>query len=101
MRRLLIGALAAILAGVIWIPAMLMLIQYGCDRAGVPQWWDKSPGLTLWMLLSGAVSLGVVALAYVVLRKLGRRRWLENNFAGGAIVKAEAALEEIARFERE
>lgn len=91
----------AVLGSVIWIPAMLMLIQYSCDRAGVPQWWDKAPGLALWMLLCGAVSLGLVALAYVILRRLGRRRWLENNFAGSAIVKAEAALEELTHFERE
>lgn len=95
------GPVFAVLGSVIWIPAMLMLIQYGCDRAGVPQWWGKAPGLVLWMLLSGAVSLGLVALACVVLHKLGRRQWLENNFAGRAIVKAEAELEEIARFERE
>ncbi|MBD8898116.1 hypothetical protein [Rhodanobacter sp. DHG33] len=91
----------AVLGSVIWIPAMLMLIQYSCDRAGVPRWWDKAPGLTLWMLLSGAVSLGLVALAYVVLRRFGRRRWLENNFAGSSIMKVEAALAEIARFEHE
>lgn len=95
------GPVFAVLGSVIWIPAMLMLIQYSCDRTGVPDWWGKAPGLTLWMLLSGAVSLGLVALAYVLLRRFGRRRWMENNFAGSAIVKAEVALEEIVRFERE
>ncbi|MBD8879388.1 hypothetical protein IHE49_02715 [Rhodanobacter sp. 7MK24] len=91
----------AVLGSVIWIPAMLMLIQYDWDRMGHPDWWWRAPGLATWMLLSGAVSLGVVALAYVILRRLGHRRWLENNFAGNAIVKAESALQEIARFERE
>lgn len=91
----------AALGSVIWIPAMLMLIQYSCDRAGVPHWWDRTHGLAVWMLLCGVVSLGVVGLAYAALRRLGQRRWLENNFAGSAICKAEATLEQIARFERE
>jgi hypothetical protein len=91
----------AVLGSVIWIPAMLMLIQYDWDRMGRPDWWWRVPGLVTWLLLSGVVSLGLVGLAYAVLRWLGHRRWLEDNFAGSAIRRAEAALEEIARFEHE
>ncbi|KZC23588.1 hypothetical protein RHOFW104T7_12640 [Rhodanobacter thiooxydans] len=90
-----------VLGSVIWIPAMLMLFQYDFDRVGAPQWWGRMPGLPLWMLLCGVVSLGFVGLVYGVLRWLGHRRWLEDNLAGSAIRKAETALDEIVRFERE
>ncbi|SEI42987.1 hypothetical protein [Frateuria terrea] len=90
----------AVLGSVIWIPAMLMLAQYAMDRAGV-NLWGGMKGAVSWLLLCAAGSLAVVALAYVLLRWFGRRRWLEDNFAGSAVRKAEAMLEEIARFERE
>ncbi|MFK2876807.1 hypothetical protein [Rhodanobacter hydrolyticus] len=92
----------AVLGSIIWIPALMMLAQYEADRVGgFALWQHLRPGTVVWLVSSVIVSLGVVALAYVVLRKLGHRRWLENNFAGSAIVKAESALQEIARFERE
>lgn len=90
----------AVLGSIIWIPALLMLIQYDMDRVGVDLWRTVS-GLVPWLAASGAVSLAVVALAYALVRWLGRRRWLEDNFAGSALRKAEAMLEEIARFEHE
>ncbi|HKR77368.1 MAG TPA: hypothetical protein VJR95_11950 [Rhodanobacter sp.] len=92
----------AVLGSVIWIPALMMLAQYEADRAGgLVLWRHLRPGTVAWLVSSVIVSLGVVMLAYVALRKLGHRRWLEDNFAGSAIRKAEAALEEIGRFERE
>lgn len=90
----------AVLGSLVWIPAIFMLIQYDMDRVGVDL-WSRLTGVLPWLLSAGAVSLGVVALAYVLLRWLGHRRWLEDNFAGSAIRKAEAMLGEIARFERE
>lgn len=90
----------AVLGSVIWIPAMLMLAQYAMDRAGVNLWGEMT-GAVSWLLLCAAGSLAVVALAYVLLRRFGRRRWLEDNFAGSAVRKAETTLEEIARFECE
>lgn len=90
----------AVLGSLIWIPAMLMLIQYAMDRAGVDL-WSRIDGLVPWLLMCGAGSLAVVGLAYALLRKLGRRRWLEDNFAGSSVKKTEAMLDEIARFEQE
>jgi hypothetical protein len=90
----------AVLGSLIWIPAMLMLIQYGADRVGADLWGQMSDSM-LWLLLSGAMSLTVVGLAYVLLRRLGYRRRLEDSFAGNAVKRAESMLEEIARFERE
>ena len=92
----------AVLGSVIWIPALMMLAQYEADRVGgLVLWQHLRPGTVAWLVSSVVVSLGVVVLAYVALRKLGHRRRLEDNFAGSAIRKAEAALAEIARFERE
>lgn len=90
----------AVLGSVIWIPAMLMLGQYAMDRAGVNLWGEMT-GAVRWLLLCAAGSLAVVALAYALLRRFGRRRWLEDSFAGSAVRKAEKMLEDIARFERE
>jgi len=90
----------AALGSVIWIPVMLVLIQYDFDRQG-HDYWDQAPGLLLWMLLCAAVSLAVVALAYGLVRYLGKRRWMEDQFAGACVTRAERMLDEIARFERE
>ncbi|GLQ47936.1 hypothetical protein GCM10007862_29870 [Dyella lipolytica] len=90
----------AVLGSVIWIPAMLMLIQYGADGAGVDLWSHMS-GSWLWLSLCGAASLVVVALAYALLSRLGYRRRLEDSFAGNAVKRVEAMLEDIARFEHE
>jgi hypothetical protein len=90
----------AVLGSLIWIPAMLMLIQYGADRVGVNPWSEMS-GSVLWLLLCGVISLVVVGLVYALLRWLGYGRRLEDSFAGTSVKRAEAMLEEIARFERE
>ena len=89
-----------VLGSIIWIPAMLMLIQYGMDRAGVNA-WDRLSDSLPWLALVGAVSIALVVLTYVLLGHLGRRRWLEDSFAGGTVKRAEVMLEDIARFERE
>jgi hypothetical protein len=90
----------SVLGSFIWIPAMLMLIQDEMDRTGVNLWKVMS-GKLPWLLSSAAISLAVVGLAYVLLRWLGHRRWLEDNFAGSAVKRAESMLEAIAKFERE
>ena len=91
----------AVLGGVVWIPALLMLAQYEGDPFGLNPWQHMRPGVMAWLLLSVAVAVGLVFLARFVVRRLGHGRWLENSLAGGSIVKAEAVLEEMARFERE
>lgn len=91
----------AVLGGVIWIPALLMWAQHEGDGFGLNPWQHMRPGFVAWLLSTVGVSVGVVFLARFVVRKLGHGRWLENSLAGGSIVKAEAALAEIASFERE
>ena len=90
----------AVLGAVIWVPMTLMLIQAGFD-AGGGDYWDRAPWLAAHLLLSGLASIALVLLAYVLVRRAGHLRWLENNLAGGAVRKAEAVLQEIARFERD
>lgn len=91
----------AVLGSVIWIPALLMLAQYAGDHAGVKVWDHVRPGFVVWLALSAAVSLAVVGLAYVVLRRLGLLRWLANQLAGKAVQRAEAELAAVMRFEQE
>lgn len=91
----------AVLGSVIWIPALLMWAQYEGDPYGLNVWRNLRPGVMVWLLTSVVVSVGLVFLARFVVRRLGHDRWLHNSLAGGSIVKAETALEEIARFERE
>jgi hypothetical protein len=90
----------AVLGSVIWIPALLMLAQYGMDRAGV-NLWGRMDGLLGWMLISAVVSLVVVGVACVLLRRFGFRRALEDSLAGRAITRTQTMLDELARFERE
>lgn len=91
----------AVLGGVIWLLALLMWAQYEGDRVGLSVFQSMRPGVLAWLLSTAAVSVGVVFLARWLVRRLGHGRWLENALAGGSIVKAEAVLAEIARFERE
>lgn len=90
----------AVLGSVIWIPVLLMLGQYGMDARGTTS-WTWSPGVVAWLLSSAAISLALVALGYFLVRRLGRTKWLEDSHAGRSVVRTEAMLEEIARFERE
>jgi hypothetical protein len=92
--------LFAVLGSVVWVPAVLMLIQYDFDRSG-DDYWNHAPELAGHLVFSGMISLLLVLLAYWLLRRAGLRGWLENNFVGSAMRKAETMLEEIARFERE
>ncbi|MBD8871978.1 hypothetical protein [Rhodanobacter sp. DHB23] len=92
----------AVLGGVIWIPALLMYVQYEADGLGIKLNWEHVQYHVLaWMALSVGVGVGAVFLARHVVRRLGHGRWLENGLAGSAIVKAEEALAEVASFERE
>lgn len=78
----------------IWIPVLWMnLAWYGIDL------W--SPGFMLWAMSSSLVGLVAVALVVWLMRRVGMARRIEDSSAGRSVQKAEAALEEIASFERE
>lgn len=78
----------------IWIPMLGMgLAWYGIDI------WK--PGMIPLALLDGFVGLALVALTVYVVRRLGLGGRLADHVAGSSVRKAEAALDEITRFERE
>ncbi|HET6804843.1 MAG TPA: hypothetical protein VFH59_05300 [Frateuria sp.] len=90
----------AVLGAVIWVPAMLMLVQADFDRWN-GDYREVAPWLGGHLMFSGTVSLALVVLVYLLIRRAGRLRWLEDSLAGSAVRRAEAVLEEIARFERD
>ncbi len=92
--------LMVLMGSFIWIPVILMLVQRDWDRQGY-DYWDRFPGLVSWLALNGLVALLLALLVYWLLRKTGRLRWLENNFVGSAIRRAQAELDDIIRFEHE
>lgn len=78
----------------IWIPVLWMnLAWYGFDL------W--SPGFMSWALSTSAVGLVVCLLVVGVMCWAGKTRKIEDNSAGRSVQRAEAALEELARFEHE
>lgn len=84
----------------IWVPMVLMVLLRDADRVGFDL-WRVAPGLTTWLAINGGVTLLLALLAWAVLRRFGKTRWLQDNFAGSAVRRAEATLADIARFERE
>jgi hypothetical protein len=84
----------AIVGSFIWIPAFVMAFA----SSGFDPW---APGLGRWAVLSGAASLGLVAMGIWLALRLGYGRRLENHAAGSSVLAAEDALDEIARFEQE
>lgn len=88
--------LYAITWSFVWIPMVLMAIaSAGVDPSVV------APQLAWYLLLSGFVSLGVVALVAWVFRRVGHRRWLENQLVGTSVRKAESMLDQIKSFQQE
>lgn len=87
----------------IWIPLMLIWIQWDWDAMGSsgPDFWARFPEIGAHFLFSGAMSLLLVFATYWVLRRFGRRRWMEDNFAGSSVRKAEALLAEIDQFQND
>ncbi|OZB60421.1 MAG: hypothetical protein B7X39_07245 [Lysobacterales bacterium 14-68-21] len=95
----------SVVGAVVWIPLVLILIQRGWDEMqGRPAYFLDRPefaGVLPHLFLGALASLLLVGLAYVLLRRFGRLRWLHDQFAGSAVRRAESELEAIARFERE
>ena len=84
----------AVLGCFIWIPVLWMnLAWYGIDL------W--SPGFILWALACGLIGLAAVAVVVWAMRQFGYGHKIENESAGKSVVRAQAVLDEITRFERE
>jgi hypothetical protein len=83
----------------IWIPLMLILFyKLGADV------WVRNPGVVGWFVLSGFVCLGILYGIVRWSRRPGRETFaksLENSSAGRSVNRAQAMLDEIARFEQE
>ncbi|WP_266169548.1 hypothetical protein [Dyella subtropica] len=90
----------AVLGSIIWVPLVLMLVQRDFEAMG-DDLLRHAPELGWSLMLSGLVSLALALVAYWLLRRIGKRRWMEDNFAGKSVMRAEAMLEEIGNFERE
>jgi hypothetical protein len=90
------GPVFAVIGAFVWVP--LLLIQLA--RSGIdPQ--VVMPALVSHLMLVGAMSLGLVVMGYGLILYMGRRRWVEDNFAGGSVQRAESILEDVARFSQE
>jgi hypothetical protein len=86
-----------VIACFIWIPVLWMsLAEHGFDL-----WVYDKAGFLLWSLSSSVVGLAMVVLAIWLMRRLGHVRALEDGAVGRSVRKAEAVIEEIARFEQE
>ncbi len=78
----------------IWIPVLWVnLAAYGINL------W--SPGFVRWAFASGVAGVIAIVMVVWVMRRLGFGHKIDEASAGRSIVRAQAALEEIARFERE
>lgn len=86
----------AVVGSFVWIPLLLMEVhwQIGLDI------WAHWPGFVSWLVMCGWVSLALVLSAVLLAWRVGRLRWITDHAAGKAVRKAEAVLEDIARFER-
>lgn len=84
----------AIAACFVWIPALVLsLAAHGIDI------WNRN--FAQWALLNSLVGLVAVALVVWLLRRLGWGSRLDAHAAGSSVQKAQAALDQLAHFERE
>ena len=96
------GPIFAVIGSLAWIPLVLMNIQESADHASPTfDLLREAPWLLPNLVLCGGVSLVLVLVVYWIARRIGYRRWLENNFAGKSVQRAEAMLEQVAQFRQE
>jgi hypothetical protein len=83
----------------IWIPLMLLIFyKLGADV------WVRNPEVVGWLVLSGLVCGGLFYGIIFWSRRLGRQKLAESlvsSSAGRSVKRAQAVLDEIARFEQE
>lgn len=79
-----------------WIPLMLMeLARHGVDLIAM------APGLLADLLLLGCVSLVAVVIVFGWVPRIRLRYRFEGHLAGTNMQKADAMLEDVARFKQE
>jgi hypothetical protein len=92
----------AVIGSLAWIPLLLTELQRADeDAVGKFDLLAYAPWLLPHLLLCGAVSLVLVLFVFWLVRRIGHRRWLENNFAGKSVQRAEAMLAQVAQFKQE
>lgn len=88
------GPVYGVLNWFLWIPVTLMALA----MAGIDLW---SRGVVLWAVACSVFGMVVIAAAVWVMRRMGWRRKFEDNAVGGSVLRAETAIDEITRFDRE
>lgn len=78
----------------LWIPVLWANLAW----YGINVW---SPDFIRWALASGFAGLISIAVVVWAMRRMGYARKVEEHSAGRSVLRAQAALDEIARFERE
>ncbi len=96
--RIRIGPVFAVTGCFVWIPLMLVIFKWlGADV------WVKSPEVVYSFIASGFACLGIVYGIARWLRRPGREeiaRRFDDDAAGRSVNRAQAVLDEIARFEK-
>ena len=98
-QRVQVGPAFAYAGCLAWVPLLLAIFEsLGADL------WVHKPAMVGWFVASGAVAM-LGAWAYLRWAGLARNRKLRQSFdddsAGRSLTRAQAALDEIARFERD
>jgi hypothetical protein len=98
-QRIRVAPWFAVTGCFVWVPAVLAVFAWlGADV------WVHKPSVVAWFLASGCVALGITAGIAGWLRVPGRERIaraFDDSAAGRSVTRAQAVMEEIARFERE
>lgn len=83
----------------VWIPLLLIFFyELGADV------WVRTPEVVGWFVASGFVCLTILSGIIFWSRRSGREKFAKNlevNSAGRSVTRAQAILDEIARFEQE
>ena len=89
----------AIAGCLIWVPLTLVVFYWlGADL------WLHAPQVVYWLVVSGIVPVAVLGLIVWLANRPGfdrLRRFIDDSIAGTSLKLAQAALDEIARFEQD